>query len=61
MTISAQKLLIIPVFKNITNPNDTIRDLHKSQSYEKSTRFKLDSMKATLQKLMQLKTNLNFC
>ena len=43
MTISAQKLLIIPVFKNITNPNDTIRDLHKSQSYEKSTRFKLDS------------------
>lgn len=43
MTISAQKLLIIPVFKNITNPNDTIKDLHESQSYEKSTRFKLDS------------------
>lgn len=43
MTISAQKLLIIPVFKNITNPNDTIVDLHKSQFTEKSTRFKLDS------------------
>jgi ABC-type lipoprotein export system ATPase subunit len=43
MTISAQKLLIIPVFKNITNPNDTIKDLHESQSYEKSTRFLLES------------------
>lgn len=43
MTISAQKFLIIPVFKNITNPNDTIKDLHVSQFYEKSTRFKLDS------------------
>lgn len=43
MTISAQKLLIIPIFKNITNPNDTIVELHKSQFTEKSTRFKLDS------------------
>ena len=43
MTISAQKLLIIPVFKNITNPNDTIKDLKKSQAYEKSTRFILES------------------
>ena len=43
MTISAQKLLIIPVFKNITNPNDTIVELHKSQFTEKSTRFLLES------------------
>lgn len=43
MTISAQKLLIIPVFKNITNPNDTVKELKKSQSYEKSTRFILES------------------
>lgn len=46
MTISAQKLLIIPVFKNITNPNDTIKDLKKSQAYEKSTRFILESDKS---------------
>ncbi|WP_201615610.1 AAA family ATPase [Psychrobacter urativorans] len=43
MTISAQKLLVIPVFKNITNPNDTIKELGKSQAYEKSTKFKLES------------------
>jgi len=47
MTISAQKLLIIPVFKNITNPNDTIKDLHESQTYEKSTRFLLESDKSS--------------
>ncbi|MDA5132952.1 AAA family ATPase [Psychrobacter sp. ANT_H3] len=40
MIISAQKLLIIPVFKNVTNPIDTIKDLQESQSHEKSTRFK---------------------
>lgn len=40
MTISAQKLLIIPIFTNVTNPNDTIKDLKESQSYEKSIRFK---------------------
>ena len=40
MTISAQKLLIIPIFKNITNPIDTTKDLQESQSHEKSTRFK---------------------
>ena len=40
MIISAQKLLIIPVFKNITNPIDTTKDLQESQSHEKSTRFK---------------------
>ncbi|MDN5566386.1 MAG: hypothetical protein L0G25_06245, partial [Psychrobacter sp.] len=40
MTISAQKLLIIPVFKNVTNPIDTTKDLQESQSHEKSTRFK---------------------
>ncbi|PKH80985.1 AAA family ATPase [Psychrobacter sp. 4Bb] len=40
MTISAQKLLIIPVFKNVTNPIDTTKDLQELQSHEKSTRFK---------------------
>lgn len=40
MTISAQKLLIIPIFKNVTNPIDTTKDLQESQSHEKSTRFK---------------------
>jgi len=60
MTISAQKLLIIPVFKNITNPNDTIRDLYKSQSAEKSTRFLLESDRSSSPETNAIKDEFKF-
>lgn len=39
MTISAQKLLIVPVFESITNQNLTTQELNKSQKTEKTTKF----------------------
>lgn len=42
MTISAQKLLIIPVFKHITNPDDTKKKLKEAQSLDKTTKFSFD-------------------
>lgn len=60
MTISAQKLLIIPIFKNITNPNDTIKELRQSQFYEKTTRFILESNRSNSPETDAIKNEFKF-